>query len=469
METLFANEESPLLGKDPNLTHFSNRTSGTLSTTGSGSYRGGLDGLFVPPPSTENKNTDNDSSFLVSQDEEACIVDNLTGSTVCFSAPGNADDEAADGTFVDNVVEQCYEVAEAAIEEFHGADEGERHYLETGLTRNCSVLPSDVMDAVACGKQKQPPWKHPSDYDLESYSSGDGVDGELGSTQVPAKAYFLLASAVVSLSSIAPLLDLQTGTSPTMKIVWRQAATAMLFFPFASWEIYQNGWPRLSIPQWMTFMVSTSSYAIFSVTFVIALGYTSVGNVVILSNTMSLILLIGKLFVGDPVSLLECMGAMVAFGGAYLCSRDSASHHGTSNALYGDVLAIASAIGGVGYLVFAKASRQHIPMMTFMFLTMAVGDVLLVGFQLWILNETVTFDRDKSHGLWGFLTMQPDRLPLEFTMAFVCNCLGTMGYIRSMQYFDNLVISSATLLEPVVAEFMACALGVGRLPGIHGW
>ena len=38
-----------------------------------------------------------------------------------------------------------------------------------------------------------------------------------------------------------------------------------------------------------------------------------------------------------------------------------------------------------------------------------------------------------------------------------------------MQYFDNLVISSAALLEPVVAEFMACFLGVGHLPGIEGW
>ena len=38
-----------------------------------------------------------------------------------------------------------------------------------------------------------------------------------------------------------------------------------------------------------------------------------------------------------------------------------------------------------------------------------------------------------------------------------------------MQYFDNLVITVATLLEPIVASFMAYMLKVGLLPGGLGW
>ena len=38
-----------------------------------------------------------------------------------------------------------------------------------------------------------------------------------------------------------------------------------------------------------------------------------------------------------------------------------------------------------------------------------------------------------------------------------------------MQYFSNLVISVATLLEPIVAALTAVALGVGALPGLTGW
>lgn len=46
---------------------------------------------------------------------------------------------------------------------------------------------------------------------------------------------------------------------------------------------------------------------------------------------------------------------------------------------------------------------------------------------------------------------------------------GSLGYVRSMQYFDNIVISVATLMEPVVASFLAYFIHVGLLPGVLGW
>ena len=46
---------------------------------------------------------------------------------------------------------------------------------------------------------------------------------------------------------------------------------------------------------------------------------------------------------------------------------------------------------------------------------------------------------------------------------------GALGYVRAMQYFENLVISVAALMEPVVAEFLAFIFGVGFLPGWKGW
>jgi drug/metabolite transporter (DMT)-like permease len=44
-----------------------------------------------------------------------------------------------------------------------------------------------------------------------------------------------------------------------------------------------------------------------------------------------------------------------------------------------------------------------------------------------------------------------------------------MGFVRAMQYFDNIIISVATLLEPMTATLIAFALGVGELPGTMGW
>jgi hypothetical protein len=54
-------------------------------------------------------------------------------------------------------------------------------------------------------------------------------------------------------------------------------------------------------------------------------------------------------------------------------------------------------------------------------------------------------------------------------MVLACNLIGAMGYVKAMHYFDTLVISVAALLEPIVAELTAFALGVGFLPGLMGW
>lgn len=411
-------EQSPLLSKVPasSLTEYSQRTVATVDT--SSSYEQ-LDQRSTP---LAKKSSDEEESG------------DLTGSVVVVEiarsdqeAPNRTkaqdDDEPVDGTFAENVHEQCQEVVDVVLAELYDADQGEMHYLEMGLTRNCSVIPSDVIDAAS--QQALPPTPPSSDEtDVEAATE---PQKEKPAPAPPISAYLVLLTAVISLSSIGPFLKLQSGVSPTMKIVWRQAATGLLLLPMVIIDFSRSGFPSLTGPQWFTFLLSTISYDIFTTSFDLALGYTSVGNVVILANSLALILLIGKLFVGDPVSLMEGSGAIVAFAGAALCSKDSEGSEGSSNGILGDAIAILSAIGGVGYLVFAKTSRQHMPMYTFMFLTMAVGSAMLVTFQALILKEEVSFDRHPNHGVWGFLVMEADRLPLEFVMAFVCNCCGTMG------------------------------------------
>lgn len=51
----------------------------------------------------------------------------------------------------------------------------------------------------------------------------------------------------------------------------------------------------------------------------------------------------------------------------------------------------------------------------------------------------------------------------------VCNLVGTMGFVRSLRYFDSIIIAVATLLEPMLASIIAFSMGVGELPGLQGW
>jgi hypothetical protein len=129
-----------------------------------------------------------------------------------------------------------------------------------------------------------------------------------------------------------------------------------------------------------------------------------------------------------------------------------------------------SAVGGVFYLVFGKSLRSHIQdVYVFMFFIMMLGSNLTLLYML-VTGQDVSFSRDENIGMFGWMVVtRADRLALEVAMVVVCNFMGALGYVRAFQYFDNLVISVAALMEPVVATFIAFGLGVGMLPGTMGW
>eukprot|EP00934_Nitzschia_sp_Nitz4_P000675 Nitzschia sp. Nitz4//scaffold13_size275219//22564//24186//NITZ4_000839-RA/size275219-processed-gene-0.124-mRNA-1//-1//CDS//3329535909//675//frame0 len=376
-------------------------------------------------------------------------------------------------TLLGELIEEVHNIAEVVMEELQEvAAEEEAPFLEMGLARSLSLLPSDVVELA----NMLPQMVASAAEDQQDDSTGGDVwevsdDGKMVDEVVrpPIAAYILLFVAAISLSAVGPLLDMQLNATSNMKATWRMLGTGIFLFPFAVSQFSKTGFPQLTIPQWTTFLLSAASYNFMVLFFALSLDYTSVGNSVILANSMALIMLIGKLFVGEHISFLEGGGALVAFGGAILCSKDSAAGENGSSSIWGDFLAILSALSGVGFLVFAKATRQHMPMGIFMFSTMVVGSVMIAVFQVYVMGEELTMDMNPRHGLWGFLAPQPDRLPLEIAIVVICSGIGRMGYVYSMQFFDNLVMSCVALLEPVLAVFIAFFLGVGALPGMEGW
>lgn len=138
------------------------------------------------------------------------------------------------------------------------------------LTRGTSILPSDIAYAA----HKMDDLTHPADEE-------GGLGFEEETTGIPISAYFMLVLAVVGLSSIGPLLDLQAGVSATLKIIWRTQATALLLLPFAIYGIHEEGLPTLSAAQFIILLAASACYASMCVLFAWSLDYTTVGNAVI--------------------------------------------------------------------------------------------------------------------------------------------------------------------------------------------
>jgi len=419
---------------------------------------------------------------------------------------------------VDHLTTSAAIVKDAFVDELHHADQGDDNFLvlNTALTRGFGLLPGDVVEAAcengdsllsllpppltpsqACRfrQEEDDPTKELSDSDfddsreLQDKVANDGdeasfetvpVDlsginvGEEIPAKIPLSAYVLLLSAVVALSAIGPLLAMQEGVNATLKITWRQGCTALLFSPLALRSITmtstRESLQKMTVTKWVIFVLTGAFYAAYCVFYAASLNFTTVGNATILSNAQAIILLIGRVCVGNFPSLQEGIGALIAFGGAVLCSRDSAEQHGGGGAatLLGDFLALMSAVSGVIYIVFAKTVRPNIELALFMFLLMVSGTIFSFIF-LAVQRVHFSFDRNINEGVFGWMNLGFDRLPLQLIMVVVCNVFGAMGYIRAMQYFSNLVILVAGLAEPVVAELLAVCLGVGKLPEWKGW
>jgi len=471
---------------------------------GGGTVYGGIQAFTGTENGNDNNDSDDDDD---SADDVASFMSMQSGLT------GTIVESVQD--FIETATELMDDITDAFVEELQEADEEQDRFffLEMGLTRNLSLMPGDLVDASHLVPDSNAPLPdpdaHPHDHDghkheeeehlamqtieegkilvveadeaLEEESSDEKAKLDASITtlhpekeSIPLSAYLLLGSAVVSLSSIGPLLDFQDGVSSTMKVYWRTLATSVALLPFATASIRrEGGLPKLTFQQWSILTFTAAMYAFMCIFFVWALEMTAVGNAVIFSNSQSLLLLVGKLFVGAPISTTEGTGALVAFAGAILCSKDSAEADATAaggrfGTVIGDLFALSSALCGVGYLVFAKIVRSTMDLYVFMFFVMFVGSLWTLVCVL-LRGETVSFDMNNNHGVLGWLNFHADRLPLEVIMVVICNLFGAMGYVRAMHYFDNLVISVAALLEPVVAEVMAFCIGVGSLPHPMGW
>ena len=216
------------------------------------------------------------------------------------------------GNFAENASEFAHDVGQAIADEandyrgvfldgLHDKDEGESVIYEMGMARNLSLLPSDM--EMFADDMTQPdeyadynifPAPEPGHrrvvsqtrkfIDEEGQQQKVSVERTIYTGVIPFHAYITLFIAVIALSSIGPSLDMQSNVVPSMKIFWRMTATYVVLSPLALRSIYKDGFPKLTYTQTCTFAMTAFCYAFFCVAFVIALEYTSVGNVVIFSN-----------------------------------------------------------------------------------------------------------------------------------------------------------------------------------------
>ena len=164
----------------------------------------------------------------------------------------------------------------------------------------------------------------------------------------------------------------------------------------------------------------------------------------VLSNMASLLMIGGKFVLGIEVAFFEGLGALIGFGGALICAAAGSGGEGgdlhralqmeveedtsTGNLqMLGNAIAFTASIGTAIYLVVAKRLRPHVDLVLFMFLIFTLASLFLLLYIILCSGQDWSFSADPVIGIFGWVNLQADRLPLEIYVAVVCNGVGTMG------------------------------------------
>ncbi|KAF1790250.1 Nucleotide-diphospho-sugar transferase [Phytophthora cactorum] len=288
--------------------------------------------------------------------------------------------------------------------------------------------------------------------------------------EAPIIGYLLLMSSLFTISSVGVALDeVDDVVTPEIRIFWRNMATSMVTFPFAL-AILLRGNDEPHGPSWKelvpSVVVAGVAYAYFLGSFVVALSMTSVGHATLFNNAHSVLLVFWKIMQRKPVAAFEALGAAIGVVGGGITTMDTTEGgpNIVSATAAGDLMALSGAAGGALYFTLAKKVRPHMHLLVFLCGLTATSATTLLFYML-ASGQELSLSTDPYNGVFGWLTPSVNRLLVVLYLVFICDGIGTMGYIGVMKYFDPIVVSIVCLMEPIVATAQGIVMGVDVMPG----
>ncbi|MBT3390823.1 MAG: DMT family transporter [Chloroflexi bacterium] len=200
-------------------------------------------------------------------------------------------------------------------------------------------------------------------------------------------------------------------------------------------------------------------------TWITSLEYTSVASSVVLVSTAPLwVALLAPLTIKEPVRRVVVLGMGLALlGGTIVGLSDSCTLGGGSlqcppfsdfvagEAFTGDLLALAGALAGAGYLLIGRRLREGISLVPYIFLVYGVAAIFLLGYML-IAGETLAGHPPRAY-LWLLL------------LALVPQLLGHSTFNWALRYLSAAFVSITLLGEPIGSAVLAYFL-LGETPSL---
>lgn len=258
----------------------------------------------------------------------------------------------------------------------------------------------------------------------------------------------ILVLAVLTVSWSGPLIRLAKEAPPLAIAFWRTGIATALLAP-AALLLHRKEIRRLGRRDLLALALSGAFLALHFATWIASVNLTTVASSALLVGATPVFVAIVSNFIGEPSSRREWAGIAVAIAGATLVAGADLGEVAT--AARGNLLALAGAICGAGYVIIGRRLRQRLSLLTYV--------VSVYGSCAVLLAAAVTISETP---LVGF---RPATGAAILAIALGPQLFGHTAINFLLEQIEATKITVAILGEPIGAALIA-ALLFDEIPGL---
>jgi len=271
----------------------------------------------------------------------------------------------------------------------------------------------------------------------------------------PLSPLLVLALGVLATSTASIFIRYAQASAPSLVIAaWRMVFAGLILAPLAATRrrAELSGLSRHDL--WLA-LLSGFFLALHFATWISSLAYTSVASSVVLVDTAPLwVALAAPFTVKERLSRPVWIGLGLALAGGIVVALSDVcawqagglacpplSEFVAGRAFWGDLLALAGAVTAAAYLLIGRQVREHVSLLSYIFLVYGMAAVVLVIIML-------------AAGLPPF-AYPPAAFGWFLILALVPQLLGHSSYNWALGYLPAAYVSITLLGEPVGSTLLA--------------
>jgi drug/metabolite transporter (DMT)-like permease len=273
----------------------------------------------------------------------------------------------------------------------------------------------------------------------------------------PVPPFIAIVFGIIAVSTASVFIRYAQAYAPSVVIAATRLSLAALILAPPAIIRYRAELRQLERRELGLGLLSGFFLALHFATWITSLEYTTVASSVVLVSTSPLwVALLAPLTIKEPLSRAILIGMGLALiGGTVVGVSDSCVSSGSGidcpslrefvggEAFLGDLLALAGALTGAGYLIIGRRLRGKMSLVPYIFVVYAMAALILVFIML---------------GFGGSPLGYPPKVYLWFLLlAIIPQLLGHSTFNWALRYLSAAYVSVTMLGEPIGSTILAYA------------